>query len=195
MKRIILGMAIMMIATAAAAATTFRVDPTNATIGFSVMKWGVLLEEGEFREFTGTIILDDAQPERSRVNFRVRSSSIDTKNSRRDDTLRSPDFIDAKRHPELSFQSTRVVPTSANTAKVTGRLTIRGVTREITIPIRLLGRRYERGVGHIAAFETGFDIDRRHFGVLGARWSGQAPGVLGNTISIRIVAGAISPEP
>jgi polyisoprenoid-binding protein YceI len=194
MKAFLLALAAVLIAAPAPApaATTYSVDPTNATIGFSIVKWGVIREEGIFRDFTGTIVFDRMKPDESRVTFTVSSRSIDTKNSTRDETLRSADFFHAERYPRLTFRSTKVVPRSNDIAEVTGDLTIRGVTRRITIPVRLLGTRSEPGVGQIAAFETSFEIDRRTFGVLGTRWSGATPGILGNTVSVRIVAGGIS---
>jgi polyisoprenoid-binding protein YceI len=175
-----------------AAPTTYRVEPVNATVAFSIMKWGVLVEEGTFRDFMGNVTYDEKNPERSQVSFSVRAASVDTKNSGRDEALRSDDFLHAARHPQLTFKSTRVVPLTGETARVTGDLTIRGVTRSITIPVRLLGRSHQPEVGDLAAFETSFEIDRRDFGVLGSRWSGHFPGVLGNTVKVRIVAGGVS---
>ncbi|HEX7708525.1 MAG TPA: YceI family protein [Thermoanaerobaculia bacterium] len=174
-----------------AAPTTYRVEPVNATVAFSITKWGLLVEEGAFRDFTGNVTYDAKNPERSQASFSVRTASIDTKNSDRDDTLRSDDFLHAARHPQLTFKSTRVVPLSSDTARVTGDLTIRGVTRSITISVRLLGRSHQPDVGDLAAFETSFEIDRRHFGVLGSRWSAPFPGILGKTVKVRIVAGGV----
>lgn len=168
------------------AATLYQVEPVNGTVSFHITKWGVIREEGHFRDFRANIVFDEKAPAQSRVEFDVDVKSVDTKNNNRDSTLRSVDFFHAAKHPRLTFRSTRVVPRGANAADVTGDLTIRGVTRRITVPVRVLGMK-----DRYAGFETTFTIDRRHYGVTGGRWTAQAPGVLGNEVTIRIVAGGV----
>lgn len=170
---------------------TYRVEPVNGTVGFSIVKWGVIREEGSFRNFVATVVYDPRNVAASRVDFTIDAKSIDTKNSTRDETLRSEDFLHVSRYPRLTFRSTRVVPAGTNAAQVTGDLTIRGVTRRVTIPVRLTGMAARKEGGDLAAFETSFVIDRRQFGVNGSRWSAGAPGILANQVSIRIVAGAV----
>lgn len=174
------------------AATLFEVAPTNATVSFSVMKWGVVREEGNFRDFHATIEHDERDICRSSVSFAVKAASVDTKNGRRDETLRSDDFLHAQKYPTLTFRSTRVVPRGRNVADVTGDLTVRGVTKRITIPVRLVGMGRDHEGRKVAGFETAFTIDRRQFGVNGSRWSGGVPGILGHEVAIRIVAGGVS---
>ena len=188
MRRVLIALTLVL--ALAAEGKTYRVEPVNGTVAFSVMKWGVIREEGSFRNFVATIVYDPRDIAASRVAFTIDAKSIDTKNDNRDETLRSEDFLDVRRHPRLTFRSTRVVPAGKNVAHVTGDLTIRGVTRQITIPVRLTGMASRKG-GDLAAFETSFVIDRRQFGVDGARWSSGAPGILGNEVSIRIVAGGV----
>src|SRR5687768_10880343 len=141
------------------AATLFRVEPVNGTVGFSIMKWGVVKEEGVFREFKADILYDEKNVTASRVSFDVDVASVDTKNDERDSTLRSPDFLDAKRHPRMTFRSTRVVKRNKDVAEVTGNLTIRGVTRQLTVPVRFLGTSRSRDHQR-AGFETAFTIRR-----------------------------------
>ena len=170
------------------AATLYHAEPTNGTVGFTVMKWGVMKEEGTFRQFTAEILFDQENAAKSRVAFDVNVASIDTKNDNRDSTLRSPDFFDVARHPKMTFRSTRIVPRGKTVADVTGDLTIRGVTRRVTVPVKLIGVSPDR---RRAGFETEFTIKRRDFGVNGARWSSGAPGVLGDEVTIRVVAGGV----
>ena len=168
------------------AATLYRVEPTNGSVGFTIMKWGVMKEEGSFRKFDAKVLFDEKNVAQSKVSFDVEVASLDTKNSNRDETLRSPDFFDAAKHPKMTFRTVKVVPRGKHAADVTGDLTIRGVTRRITVPVKLVGVSADR---QRAGFETEFTIDRRHFGVNGTRWSQYAPGVLGNEVTIRIMAG------
>lgn len=174
------------------AATVYRAEPVNGTVEFNIMKWGVVKEEGTFRDFTASIAYDAKDAAKSRVEFDVNAASIDTKNTDRDGTLRSEDFFHAARYPKLTFRSTRVVPRGRNLADVTGNLTIRGVTRSITVPVRLLGIHKRANGSEIAGFETTFTIDRRHFGVTGGRWIAGAPGVLGTDVTIHIMAGGVT---
>jgi polyisoprenoid-binding protein YceI len=193
MRRIALALILLTCCTAIEG-KSYRFEPVNGTVSFSVMKWGVFREEGVFRDFTATIAFDPKNAAASRVDFVIDTDSIDTKNDGRDSTLRSPDFLDVSRHPRMTFRSVRVVPTGKQTANVTGDLTIRGVTRRITVPVRLTGMVSRNGKPDLAAFETTFKIDRRDFGVNGSRWSSGAPGVLGTEVDIRIVAGAVEAD-
>ena len=155
--------------------TTFRVREGDTAVQFTITKWSVFKEEGRFRDFTGTIHYDPANPAASRVEFEIRVASIDTKIGNRDRTLLSEDFFYADRYPTMSFRSTRVVPAGNDTFQVTGALTIRGITKTITVPVRLLGFSHYADADervNIAGFETSFTLDRTAFGVNGTRWSG-----------------------
>lgn len=172
------------------AATLYQVEPVNGTVSFSLMKWGVIREEGSFRDFKANIHYDQREPAKSRVDFEVKAASVDTKNDNRDGTLRSEDFFHVAKHDKITFRSVRVVPRSKDVADVTGDLTIRGVTKRITVPVRLLGLS-KQGKSERAGFETAFKIDRRAFGVTGGRWVAASPGVLGNEVTIRVMAGGV----
>lgn len=190
MKRIALALLITFTAVCAPAKTRYVVEPVNGTVSFTIMKWAVFKEEGTFRDFNATIVMEQ-DVTKSRVDFDVKAASVDTKNDNRDGTLRSVDFLDVARYPKLTFRSTRVVPRGKNAADVTGDLTIHGVTRRITVPVQLVGRT-RNGDRELAGFETTFTIDRRDYGVTGGRWVAGAPGVLGTDVTIKIVAGGVS---
>lgn len=181
---------VMVVATAAIAATptTYQVSRTDSDLSFSVVKWQVFNENGHFRDFSGRMKYDPADPSASSIEVTVQAASIDTKNSTRDEVLRGDDFFDAARFPTLSFKSTRVRPLSNERLEVTGELTIRGVTRPITIPVKRLGLGEVQNEGQIAAFETEFTLDRTDFGVNGSRWSGGKL-VLSKEVKIHLVIG------
>lgn len=172
------------------AAALYHAEPVNGTVDFTVMKSGVIKEEGTFRDFRGAIHFDPDDPSKSRVEFEVATKSVDTKNDARDETLRSDNFLHVDKYPKMTFRSTRVVPRGKNAADVTGNLTIRGVTKQITVPVRLIGTSKRRNQ-EFAGFETTFTIDRNAFGVTGGRWVEHAPGVLGDEVTIRILAGGV----
>jgi len=169
--------------------TTFRVREGDTAIQFTVTKWSVFKEEGRFRDFNGTIYYDPANPSASRVEFEIRVASIDTKIDARNRWLLSEDFFHADRYPTMSFRSTRIVPAGNGTFQVTGALTIRGVTKTITVPVRLLGFSHYADADervNIAGFETSFALDRTAFGVNGTRWSGGQL-ILGNEVNITLL--------
>ena len=110
---------------------------------------------GTFRDVDGTISWDKANPAKSSVEFRLKTVSIDTGVAQRDNHLRSQDFFWAEKYPEIAFVSSKIVPKGANEFEVTGDLTIRGVTRSITLPVRYLGEQKDPYGNTKAGFETG----------------------------------------
>ena len=172
----------------AAAPRTYEVSRTDSDLSFSIVKWQVFKEAGRFRDFSGRMMYDAVNPAASSIEVTVQAASIDTKNSTRDEVLRSDDFFDAARYPTLSFKSTRVRAVSEERLEVTGDLTIRGVTRQITIPVKRLGVGEVANEGEIAAFETEFTLDRTEFGVNGSRWSGGKL-LLSKEVNIHLVIG------
>jgi polyisoprenoid-binding protein YceI len=166
----------------------YQVRPVYSNIGFSIVKWGVLKEEGQFREFNGTLDYDPSHPQQAHIDVVAQTASLDTKNETRDKVVKSDDFLDAERYPTLEFHSTAV---DANS--LLGNLTIHGVTKPVRFDVVSHGVRDLPRIGKLAGFETTFTINRRDFGVQGSRW-GAVPGVLSDEVAIHIVIGAIRPE-
>ncbi len=159
----LLALAFLLPATAAAEPAVYKVDADHSGISFRVRHL-VSNVSGRFREFDGVIRYDRQSPSASSVEFTVRAASIDTTSNDRDEDLRSKNFFDAAKYPTLSFISTRVVPKDAETLEVTGNLTMHGVTREITFPVKLLGTVAIPG-GEKAGFEASFTVNRKEFGI------------------------------
>lgn len=174
-----------------AQATTYEVSHVYSNVGFSITKI-FFKEEGGFRDYSGQIFFDPDHPERSRVQMTVQAASIDTRIEMRDKVLRSDDFFDTEHWPTLSFVSTSVTPKSPGLLEVAGDLTIRGVTRHITIPVRYLGHRQMPGWQDFVGFDTEFTIDRTDFGVNGTRWSGGNL-ILSKDVNIHLSIGAVRP--
>lgn len=107
---------------------TFKVRRDDSHIGFSISKWGIIKEEGRFRDFSGTIFYDPANPGRTRVEFTVQTQSIDSRNENRDRALRSEEFFYVTRYPIMAFRSTRTTLSEHDILLVEGDLTIRGIT-------------------------------------------------------------------
>ena len=116
------------------AAGNFDLDPVHSRMGFSVKHMMVSSTRGEFRKFTGTAAIHPADLAKSNVNIDIDADSIDTHEAKRDTHLRSPDFFDTKKFPKVTFKSTAIEKV-ANGYKVTGNLTMRDVTKLITLDV------------------------------------------------------------
>jgi polyisoprenoid-binding protein YceI len=174
---------------AADPAYTYQITHEFSNVSFSITKI-FFKEEGGFRDYSGEIYFDPAHPERSRVQMTVQAASIDTRIEGRDRVLRSDDFFDTARYPTLSFVSTSVSAKAGGLLEVAGDLTIHGITRHITIPVRFLGTRKTENRGDIVGFDMEFTIDRTEFGVNGSRWSGGTL-ILSKDVNIHLAIGAL----
>jgi polyisoprenoid-binding protein YceI len=176
-------------------AQTYELQPAYSAVDFTVTKWLVVQEQGQFRDFTGTVLFDPVHVEHSYIQMVVQATSIDTKHAGRDSVLRSDDFFDVARYPTLTFESAAVRRVNPNTLEVTGRFTLHGTTRKITVRVKLVGTQIVPHVGMLAGFETQFTINRKDYGVLGARWSaGSIPGAISDDVQIHILAGGVHRE-
>ena len=118
---------------------TWQLDKAHTQINFSAKHMMVTTDRGTFHDVDGTIELDEADPTRSTGSFRVGAASVDTNFGARDAHLRSSDFFDVERYPDITFVSTAVRQTGEDTFDVTGDLTIRDVTKPITFKVQLEG--------------------------------------------------------
>ena len=118
-----------------AAAATWQIDPAHAHVEFKVRHLMVAWVKGAFPEVAGSVEFDEAAPNEAKVNVTIGTASIDTNNVKRDEHLRSPDFFDVANFPQMTFVSKRVVASGGTVSQVVGDLTIRGVTREVTLTI------------------------------------------------------------
>src|ERR1700677_1515757 len=137
MKRslIAFGFAVILAATAQAQTTTWQLDPAHSNAQFSVRHLGISNVQGEFTKVTGTVNLDDQDISKSTVTASIDVSSLDTRVQHRDDDLKSDHFFDVAKYPAITFQSTKIVSSGDCTARMTGNLTLRGVTKEVTFAV------------------------------------------------------------
>jgi len=113
--------------------TEWTLDGTHSRVGFSVSHMVVSSVSGRFKQFTGKVELDEANLTKSQVDISIKTESIDTDDAKRDEHLRSPDFFDAKKFPTLTFKSTKIAKAGGKKYKLTGDLTIHGVTKNVTL--------------------------------------------------------------
>lgn len=143
----------------------WKFDPAHTRIGFSTRHAMVTKVRGAFNDVEGIINVDVDEPTNSSVNVTIKVVSIDTRNAQRDEHLRTNDFFDAPHYPEITFVSKRIDQVEENSFIVNGDLTIRGVTKEIAVPIEFIGVETDPFGNMRAGFEGSRRIDRKDFGV------------------------------
>jgi len=144
--------------------TTWTIDPAHSTIEFVAKHMMITTVKGRFAEFIGTVVADEENLAESSVEVTMQTASIDTRSEQRDGHLRSADFLDVENYPEVTFRSTRVEGTKEE-FQLTGDLTIRGVTRPITLDVTFGGEGKDPWGGTRASFSAHGKFDRRDFGL------------------------------
>lgn len=166
-----LGLALDPVERLNAQSLPLRIRKEDSQIEFSIYKWAVFKEEGRFKDFDGTIEFNPADPASIKVEVVINTSSVDSRNEGRDRALRSEDFFYVKRYPTMRFRSTGAKLKGRDTLLVEGDLTIRGVTKPVTLPVRIAGvSRVGGELGTLVGFESEFVINREDFNV-GEDWS------------------------
>jgi len=140
-------------------------DPAHTRIGFSAKHAMVANVRGAFNDVTGSLHVDFDNTTRSTAEIVLKVASVDTRNTQRDDHLRSADFFNAEKWPDIVFKSTRIEEVGDNALVVSGDLTIRDVTKPITIPIEFTGVETDAFGALRAGFEGTRRIDRREYGL------------------------------
>lgn len=115
--------------------TTYKIDPAHSSAQFIVRHMMITNVRGGFRSVQGTVVHDDANPANSSIEAVIDAGSISTLDDQRDGHLKSPDFLDVEKYPTITFKSTKVAQAGEGEWKVTGELTIHGVTREAILNV------------------------------------------------------------
>ena len=183
----------------ALAADQYKIDPVHSNVGFAVKHMVVNTVHGRFNDWSGNIVYDEKDPAKSSVNVAIKTASINTENSQRDTHLKSPDFLDVEKFPEITFQS-KSVEKQTDGFVAHGILTIRGVSKNVDLPFKINGP-IKAGDSNLLGAEASLTINRQDYGVA---WSKSlAPGelVVANDVKIDInveamqvkAAGAVGP--
>lgn len=143
----------------------YTLDPSHSRIGFVARHAMVTKVRGSFNAFTGTASIDGTDPSKSSVSVTIDAASIDTRNADRDGHLRGNDFLDLETYPEITFASTSISQSGDDAFDVTGDLTIKGVTKEITVPFSFEGTATDPFGNSRVGFEGSTTINRKDYGV------------------------------
>ncbi len=144
---------------------TYTIDPAHSRIGFVARHAMVTKVRGSFNEFEGTGWFDADDPADSRVQLTIKAASIDTRNADRDAHLRTNDFFDMETYPEIRFVSTAVERVDETTYRVSGDLTIKGVTRPVTIDFEYTGSAVDPFGNQRVGLEGTTTVNRRDWGI------------------------------
>lgn len=171
------------------AAETYVIDPAHSHVMFKVERFGLSNTIGGFVDVAGAVSLDKNAPEKSSVTATVKIASVDSNNAEREGHLRGPSWLDAEQFPLMTFTSTQVEQTGESTAKVTGDLTLHGVTRPLTLNVTL----HKIGADPVskreaAGFTATGSLKRGDFGMMTAQ------GLIGDAVEISIEALAVAGE-
>jgi polyisoprenoid-binding protein YceI len=181
-------------ATPARAADTWTLDPAHTKVGFAVNHFFTPVL-GSFDEFDVTLLYDPQNPAASKVTAKIPVASVATASPRRDDHLRSGDWLEAERHPYMTFESSSVRAAGEGRLLATGTLTIKGISRRVTLPIEILGvqdipaeMQPMVGARQVASFRATASINRNDYQVGVGDWAGTM--VVGDAVEIEILAEA-----
>jgi polyisoprenoid-binding protein YceI len=161
--------ALAVILPAAAQTQSWNIDPSHSAAQFSVRHMGISTVRGSFTKVSGTVQYDPANPAKTTIDATIDAASVDTHVERRDSDLRSPNFFDVAKYPSLIFKSKKVEAAGSGKMKVTGDLTIHGVTKEVVLDVEGPSDPVKdpRGNVHLGA-SASITINRKDFGVNGA---------------------------
>jgi polyisoprenoid-binding protein YceI len=189
LRRFTLAVLAIAAASSAAAQETWSVDKAHSDVTFQIRHF-VSKVRGRFTDFSGTIVANAAKPEASSVEFAIKATSIDTANDYRDKDLRSPNFFDVEKFPDITFKSTKVSSTAKDQFSVTGQLTMHGVSKEVVLPVSYLGSvpvKDQQGRATAkAGFSTSVTLNRKDFGITWNRAADSGGLMLGDDVTIEI---------
>ena len=162
----LLALALLLPAVPARAAETFQLDQRYATIAFSVGNLGLFRSTGDFARFVGHLTIDLADPTATRIAVTIDTTSLQTPWDNETQMLRSPDFFDVTRYPEIHFTSRAVTSAGPGRYRVQGQISIRGITRPMTLNAKLIHESRDPATGkQIDDFIVTGELDRRAFGM------------------------------
>jgi polyisoprenoid-binding protein YceI len=118
---------------------SWKIDNSHSEVNFTVRHMMISNVRGQFANFTGTVDFDEVDPANTKVDVQIEAASINTGDAKRDGHLRSPDFFDTENYPYLTFKSKRVEMVDKTHARLVGDLTIRGITRQVTLDVEYSG--------------------------------------------------------
>lgn len=175
------------------ASGTYNFDPAHGIIGFGVRHLGIAIVEGRFKDFKGSVTYDENDVTKSTVAFSAKIDSVDTGVAPRDAHLKTADFFDAAKFPEMTFKSTKVEK-KGNRMVLTGDLTIKDVTKQVSFPFSMTGAIKDPWGGTRFGIVAGTTVARRDFGVNFGNLQPSGAFDVANEVSVELHLEAVKAE-
>ena len=176
--------------------TQWQIDPAHSAAHFSVRHLLISNVRGEFTKLSGSALINPADPAKSSVEITIQAASLNTREPQCDEHLRSADFFDVANHPTLTFRSKRIEALGAENFKLTGDLTIRGVTKEVTFDVEGPTAPMKDPWGNVrAGVSASAKINRKDFGVAWNALTETGGVVVGDEVKITVEAELIQQAP
>lgn len=173
----------------------YNIDPAHSIIGFSIRHLEIAWVEGRFKDFKGTINFNDADITKSSVEFAAKVESIDTGVEQRNAHLRTADFFDVAKYPEMTFKSTRVERKGNNRYVIFGDFTLKGVTKQVQLPFTVTGAIKDPWGNTRFGVHAQTKIDRRDYGITWGKTLENGGLDVGNEVTIELQLEAVKPMP
>jgi polyisoprenoid-binding protein YceI len=166
-------------------AAVYNIDPSHSTVGFSIRHM-VSTVRGMFQKYSGTVDFDEKNWTSLKINATIEAASINTNEPKRDEHLRSADFFDVQKYPNLTFKSTTVKDLGAGKLDVTGDLTMHGVTKPVTLAVTYNGAGKDPWGGNRAGFSATGKLSRKDFGIVWNKALDNGGVLVGDDVNIQI---------
>ena len=185
MRKLLVLSAVLAVLSPAVRAETYEIDASHSQVGFRI-KHLVGKVPGRFTGFSGTIEFTPGKPESWKVVAKIDPATINTDNEKRDGHLKSPDFFDVAKYPEMSFKSTKVTDAKGETAKLHGELTMHGVTKPVVLDLELGGTTKDPWGNTRAGFTATGKVNRKDFGIVWNKTLDAGGLMLGEEVSVSL---------
>jgi hypothetical protein len=177
-----------------AAPQNYTIDTAHSSVEFSVQHMVLSKTKGSFGEYGGTLIWDSEAPSKSKISGHLSVASLDTKDKKRDDHLKSKDFFDAEAYPKMTFVVTKIEPKKKGGYQLTGKLTMKGVTKDVSTPLIVQGPIKDPWGNDRIHFNATFSINRQDYGITWNKVMDNGGLVVGNQVDITIDIEAIAAQ-
>jgi polyisoprenoid-binding protein YceI len=173
----------------------YNIDPAHSIIGFSIRHLEIAWVEGRFKDFKGTIHFDEKDVTKSSVEFTAKVESIDTGVEPRNKHLRTADFFDVEKYPEMTFKSTRVERKGKDGYVLHGDLTLKGVTKQVALPFNVTGAIKDPWGNTRFGVQAETKLDRRDYSITWGKTLENGGLDVGNEVTIELQLEAVKPAP
>jgi polyisoprenoid-binding protein YceI len=143
----------------------WQIDPMHTQVEFAAKHFGMMTVRGRFNDVSTSGTVDPAHPETSSIEVTIQVASLNTHNAQRDNDLRSSYFLELEKYPTITFKSTRVEPAGGDGFTMTGDLTIKGITKPVSLNVKRYGEINDQMMGHRVSYGAAGQVNRKDFGM------------------------------